>query len=111
MVSLPADGSVVWLLLCALAAWRVTAAICYDAGPFDIFTRLRRVAAAAGLLRLVTCFHCTAVWSSAAIVVVVFQRRWLTFLVFLGVAGAVSIMERWLGGVAARPVNGEGLDG
>ncbi len=104
MLPLLGSDSPVWLLLCVFAAWRVTALICYDAGPFDVLTRLRRVAVAAGLFRLITCFQCTSVWVSAAVVAVMYERRWTTILVFLAVAGAVSVVERWLGGGTGGPL-------
>lgn len=107
MLPLPADGSVVWLVLCGLASWRITGFICYDAGPFQVFTRLRRALARIGLARLIACFHCTAVWVSALVVGALFEIRWMTGLLVLAVAGAVSITERWLGGAAAEPTEGE----
>jgi hypothetical protein len=103
MLPLPVDGSIVWFVLCWLASWRITALFCYDAGPFQVFTRLRRLLARIGLGRLITCFHCTAIWVSALVVGVLFEMRWTTGVVFLAVAGAVSITERWLGGAAAEP--------
>jgi hypothetical protein len=103
MVPLPSDLSVVWLVLCFLAAWRVTALIVYESGPFDLFTRLRRMAAAIGLARVIACFHCMALWVSLAIVSMVFEWRPRTLLVVLAVAGSASITERWLGGGTADP--------
>lgn len=110
MLPLPASDSPVWLLLCAFAAWRLTALVCYAAGPFDLFTRMRRIAVAAGLYRLISCFQCTSVWVSAMVVAVVYERRWMTILVFLAVAGLVAAMERWLGGAVAGPREEEADD-
>lgn len=98
MQPLPTESSPVWLLLCALATWRITAFVCYDSGPFELATRLRRIAAAAGLVRLVTCFHCMSVWVSVLIVSALFEWHWQTAIVVLAVSGAVSISERMLGG-------------
>ena len=102
MVSLPASDSAVWLVLASLAVWRITALLCYEAGPFDLFVRLRRLLARVGLGKVVTCFHCTALWVSAVLVAVVFERRLLSLLVVLAGAGSASIVERWLGGDASR---------
>lgn len=98
MLPLPALSSLIWLALCTLAVWRVTAMLVYEEGPLRIFTYLRRAVARGGLDRLVTCFHCAAVWVAAAAVALVYEIRWATLLVWLGVAGAVSLLERWLGG-------------
>ena len=53
------------IVLCWLAAWRVTAMVRYEAGPFDLFSWIRLALTKVGLQRLVTCFHCTGVWVSA----------------------------------------------
>lgn len=47
------------LILLSLAAWRVTALLVYDDGPYGIFVRLRD--AIGGPLN---CFWCTSVWVS-----------------------------------------------
>jgi hypothetical protein len=86
------------LVICWLAAWRITALLCYEQGPWDSITRLRRAAARFGPGRLLDCFHCTAVWVSAAAVAIVFPLDWISILYALSVAGAASITERWLGG-------------
>src|SRR2546430_14436362 len=98
MLRLPPDGSLVWLTLCWLAVWRLAALLTYDAGPFEMLTRARAALARIGLQRLITCFHCTALWVSLALVGVMFERRWISLIVALGVAGAASITERFLGG-------------
>lgn len=97
-IPLPANTSPLWVLLSVFAAWRVTAFVCYEAGPFDLGTRLRRVLAASGLARVVTCFHCVGAWVSLALTCSVFELRWLTLLLAAAVAGGVSALERSLGG-------------
>ena len=97
-IPLPANTSPLWVLVVVFAAWRVTAFVCYEAGPFDLGTRLRRILASAGLARMVTCFHCTGVWVSLALTMAVFELRWVTLLLAAAVAGGVSVLERSLGG-------------
>lgn len=99
MVSLPDSDSALWFVLSWLAVWRSTALLCYEAGPFDLLTNLRRLLVQIGLGRLVTCFHCMALWLSAVAVGLVFEIRPQSVLIVLAVAGAASITERWLGGV------------
>lgn len=48
------------LALLSLATWRLTALLVYDAGPRDIFVRLRNVSDAIG--GPLMCFGCTSVW-------------------------------------------------
>lgn len=86
------------LALSALAAWRVTALIAYESGPFRVLDRLRRLLVTLRLARLVGCFHCLALWVSAAVVLAVYEVTLWSVLLWLAVAGAVSIVERWLGG-------------
>jgi hypothetical protein len=50
------------------------------------------------LERLVSCFHCLELWIAAIAVLVVYDLSWWSVLLWLAVAGAVSIIERWLGG-------------
>lgn len=69
----------------------------YEAGPFDLFSWIRLGLTRIGLQRLVTCFHCTAVWVSAAMVLIVFERGVRSIVLILAVAGAASITERALG--------------
>jgi hypothetical protein len=89
-----------------LASWRITALLVYESGPFRVAERLRRLLVTARLGRLVDCFHCFAVWISAAVVLLVYEVTLWSLLLWAAVAGAVSIIERWLGGEMAA----EGLD-
>jgi hypothetical protein len=84
--------------LSALAAWRVTALIAYESGPFRVVDRLRRLLVTLRLGQLVGCFHCLALWVSALVVLAVYEVTLWSLLLWAAVAGAVSIVERWLGG-------------
>lgn len=97
MLALPPDTSLVWLVIAALAAWRLTVLLFYEAGPFDCFVHLRAVAVHAHLGRLVTCFHCLGVWVSAGVALVMYGARLRSIPIFLALAGVVSITERALG--------------
>ncbi len=96
MVPLAPEDSALWLVLCTLAVWRITALLCYDDGPFRVLLRLRLVLVRVGFAGLITCFHCVALWVSLLLVSSVYERRWSSVVVVLAVAGAVSITERWL---------------
>jgi hypothetical protein len=83
-----------------LATWRLTALVAYESGPFRSLEAFRRLLVQLRLGRLVGCFHCLAVWMAAIVVAVVYRWEPMTVLVWLAVAGAVSIIERWLGGTS-----------
>ena len=89
-----------------LAVWRVTALVAYESGPFQILDRLRRGMVALRLGRLIGCFHCLGLWIAGAAVLIVYELSWWSVLLWLAVAGAVSIIERWLGGTMFE----EGVD-
>ncbi len=89
---------VVELVVATLAAWRVTTMLCYERGPFECFTRLRRVAVSVGMAGVVTCFHCALVWVSAGVALAIYGIDWETIPLLLAVAGGGSIIERALGG-------------
>lgn len=80
------------------AAWRLTAMLVYESGPFYSFQNARKVLVTLRMGRLVGCFHCSAVWLSAGVVLAVYDISWWSILLWLAVAGAVSIVERWLTG-------------
>jgi hypothetical protein len=103
----PADSSFAWLVACWLAAWRLTALLAYEAGPFELLSRLRVALARVGLHGVVTCFHCLALWVSAAVVLLVYEIEARSLLLILAVAGASSMSERLLGGMRP-PENGDG---
>ena len=109
MIRPPPGDSLVWLVVAWLATWRLTALVCYERGPFEVLTRLRRLLAGWGAAGLVTCFHCLAVGMSLLVTGAIYRIRWPTLPLALAVAGAVSITERWLGGGA--PVTDEDAHG
>jgi hypothetical protein len=94
----PQPSEPLLFVLSALAVWRVTVLVAYESGPFRIVDRLRGRMVALGLERLVGCFHCLATWVAAGVVLVVYELTWWSLLLWPAVAGAVSIVERWLGG-------------
>lgn len=102
MLSLPPQSSLLWIGLCVAAVWRLTALFCYDAGPFGAITRVRGWLVRIGLAGLISCFHCCALWMSTVIVLLVFERQWLSVILILAVAGMASTIERWLGGTPAH---------
>lgn len=96
----PKTESFFWLVVCVLASWRLAAMLCYDAGPFNVITKVRAALVALGLGRLVACFHCTAIWSSFLVSSAVYGLGLTPLLLALAIAGAASVIERYLAGGA-----------
>jgi predicted acyltransferase len=85
-------------ILGALAAWRLTALLAYERGPAGIFDLFRRSMVRMKLGRLVGCFHCLGIWVTAGVTLILFGLELTTILIWLAMAGAISIVERWLVG-------------
>jgi hypothetical protein len=86
------------LLVSVLATWRITALVAYESGPFRSLEALRRFLVVIRLGRLVSCFHCLGLWIAALVIATVYHWEPSAVLLWLAVAGGVSIIERWLGG-------------
>ena len=98
MLSSPATESLFWLVVTSLAVWRISVMICYERGPFNLLTQLRRLLVRMSLDRLVTCYHCTAFWVSVIVVGILYGLRPLSIVIVFAASGAASIIERWLRG-------------
>lgn len=55
---------IVTVAVMALASWRIASMFVQEAGPFDIFERLRSVTRLGGLLE---CVWCMSVWTAALV--------------------------------------------
>jgi hypothetical protein len=98
------------LLLCALATYRVAYLIAVEDGPADLLRRLRAAAERryppvlvepgvledSNVVRGLTCPLCVSFWAALP----VYALSWLAPPVvwWLGIAGAVLIIHRWLEG-------------
>lgn len=92
------------VLLCGLAGWRAAALVTREAGPGNLFGRLReRLGAGAGVIipdgsvgQLFSCVYCASIWTTAG--------AWLCWeyasplpVGIMAAAGLAAIVER-LGG-------------
>jgi hypothetical protein len=102
MLPQPSPSSPLWFVICWLAVWRLTMLLSFEAGPFDLLSRIRAGLVRIGLQRLIRCFHCLSVWISAIVVLAVYRLEPRSLLILLGVAGAASITERFFGMPAAE---------
>ena len=90
--------------LSVLATWRITALVAYESGPFRSLEALRRLLVDIRLGRLVSCFHCLGFWIAGVVVLIVYRWEPSALLLWLALSGAVSIIERWLGGTTSLGV-------
>jgi hypothetical protein len=84
-------------VIAALAVYRVSALIAIEDGPFDVMARLRgRIDPTQSnwIGRGLRCVVCVSFWISIPAVWLI--GGWLWPLTWLGLAGAVSIVHRWL---------------
>jgi len=89
------------LILAALATYRITRLVVNEAGPGDIFIKLRdavRDKEGNGwrfLFDLINCEYCISVWIAALLAVFVIAGGWFGtwLLVWLGLAGAFYIAQ------------------
>ena len=91
-------GNWSFVVLSMMAGWRLTRLLCYDEGPFLLMTIIRRVLYRLRLGAVVDCFHCAAVWIAVGLAVVVFEPDRRSVLIVVGLAGAISLIERHLEG-------------
>lgn len=96
-----------WLIVCALAAFRLADLLVIDDGPFDIFMNLRGWAnkpptgtlfrgALAGVL---SCVHCAGLWMAVLAAILYHSGSNFIHLVLfiLAIAGLQSILAKHLG--------------
>jgi len=89
-------GSWFALVVAILSVWRLTALICYEAGPFDVLSRFRKLLYHLHLGGLVECFYCMSFWMAAIVVILVYKPGYSSLLLVLAVSGGASIAERFL---------------
>jgi hypothetical protein len=81
-------------LAAILAVWRVAHLVAVEDGPFDVFLRLRRRAAAAGAGRLLGCFLCFSVWTAAGVALLVARDVRSYLLLVPALSGGAILLER-----------------
>ena len=83
-----------WLLISILTVWRLTSMLCYEAGPFDLLSKIRKIFYKVGLGKLIDCFHCTSVWISLICTIAVYKPHAESLFLFLAIAAGASIIEK-----------------
>ena len=77
-----------------LAVWRVTHLVVVEDGPWDLLVKLRRVASAIALERLVACFYCASVWVALGFALLI-TREWRALIVLVpALSGGAILLDR-----------------
>jgi hypothetical protein len=77
-----------------LAVWRVTHLVVVEDGPWDLLVKLRRIASAIALERLVACFYCASVWVALGFALLI-TREWRALIVYVpALSGGAILLER-----------------
>jgi hypothetical protein len=82
------------LVIAVLAAWRVTHLTVNEDGPWNVITRLRRLAGEGFWGQLMDCFYCASLWVSAIAAAAIAEgwREWPLY--WLAISGAACLLER-----------------
>ncbi len=75
-------------LLILLATWRVTYMVVYEAGPFNVFMRLRERTTLGGLL---SCAYCASVWAGAGMLALYMTTLWPVVVALAASGGAIML--------------------
>jgi hypothetical protein len=77
-----------------LAVWRVTHLVVVEDGPWDLLVKLRRIASAIALERLVACFYCASVWVALGFALLI-TREWRALIVLVpALSGGAILLDR-----------------
>jgi hypothetical protein len=82
------------LIVGGLGVWRVTHLLSEEAGPLEIFRRLRRIAGEGFWGQLFGCFYCMSVWVAAPFALLLEQGWKERGLLWLALSGAAILLER-----------------
>jgi hypothetical protein len=83
-----------FLVLGTLGVWRIAHLINQEAGPGELFTRLRRWVGSGFLGQLLDCFYCLSFWIAVPFAAVI-GHTWLErSLLWPALSGAAIILEK-----------------
>jgi hypothetical protein len=80
--------------LAVLAVWRLTHLISSEAGPFDLFARLRRSLAGTQAGNMIDCPFCLSMWIAIPGAVFLQVPLLESVVAWLALSGAVCLIER-----------------
>jgi len=82
------------LIIGILVTWRVTHLVVYEAGPWDVFGRLRRSAGNGIFAELLGCFYCFSLWAAAPLAWLLAATWTHRLLLWPAFSGGAILLER-----------------
>ena len=81
-------------VLASLGVWRVTHLLHAEAGPGEIFTKLRAAAGAGVVGRALACFYCASIWVAAPFALWLGATLGERLLLWLALSAAAILLEQ-----------------
>lgn len=101
----------IWFIVLSLATWRVTSLLVNEAGPFDLFAKLRHLVGVRYdersvpygtnvLANAFSCIWCMSVWIALIAAIFLFEYIiwWQYPIVVLALSAAAIMIEKVIGG-------------
>jgi hypothetical protein len=90
------DGGVFFrFLIAALATWRLAFLFAREAGPWDVFGRIRRRAGYGLVGGLVNCVKCAGLWVAVPFAFFVRGDWWELVVIWLALGGVTALVDEW----------------
>ena len=83
-----------WLVLGALAVWRITHLLANEDGPWDLILRLRKLVGSGFWGQLMDCFYCLSLWVALPFAFVIAADWREGLLLWPALSGAAILLER-----------------
>jgi hypothetical protein len=82
------------MLVAVLVLWRVTHLLNAEAGPFGMFSGLRRLAGGGFLGQLLDCFYCLSLWLAIPLALLTGEGWVQQLLLWPALSGAACLLEK-----------------
>lgn len=83
-----------WLIISALAVWRLTHLLAAEDGPWDVFVRIRRKIGDGFWGWLLDCFYCLSLWIAAPFAYLVGESLRERLMLWLALSAGAILIER-----------------
>jgi len=82
-----------WLLVGALAVWRITHLLNAEDGPWNVLSKVRRLAGNGMVGSLLDCFYCLSLWVAAPFAYGLGENSWERVLLWPALSGAAIVVQ------------------
>ncbi|MGE5342043.1 MAG: hypothetical protein ACM3SY_11260 [Candidatus Omnitrophota bacterium] len=83
------------LIIGVLCVWRITHLFQAEDGPWDVFVRFRRLVGDGFWGKLLDCFYCLSMWTSAPFAYILGQGWQEQLLLWPALSGGAILLERF----------------